>query len=141
MAELKTQEHDGDVGAFLAGIPDAQQREDCAVLAALMAKVTRKSARMWGHAMVGFGNYHYRYATGLEGDWFVVGFSPRKGSLSLYIMSGFEPLQDELAQLGKHKLGKACLYIKRLADVDMKMLEALVRKSVQWAGKHQGCGH
>ena len=118
-----------------------QQRTDSEALLTLMAPITGKPARMWGDAMVGFGSYHYTYASGREGDWFVLGFSPRKGSLSLYVMSGFEPLQAELARLGKHKLGKACLYIKRLADVDRDVLETLLLKSFAHASKHQGCGH
>ncbi len=86
---------------------------------------------MWGERIVGFGEYRFRYASGREGDWFVTGFSPRKDTLTLYIMSGFEPLQSWLARLGKYRLGVGCLYIKKLADVDGQVLEELITESVR----------
>ena len=126
----KTQATTADVEAFLAAIPDAARREDCLRIKALMEAATGAPARMWGPAIVGFGVYHYRYESGREGDWMVTGFSPRKNDLTLYIMPGFDRYEALMARLGKHKTGKSCLYLKRLADVDMAVLEELVRESV-----------
>ncbi len=131
MAQLKTQKNEGDVSAFLDGIEDDVRREDCRVVAALMAEVVGAPATMWGASIVGFGSYHYTYASGREGDWFEAGFSPRKTSLTLYIMPGFSAYDDLMARLGKHKTGKSCLYIKKLADVDMDVLRELVTASVK----------
>ncbi|MGH3993416.1 MAG: DUF1801 domain-containing protein [Pseudonocardiaceae bacterium] len=130
MAELKTRRNDWDVGEFIASIPDEGQRRDSATLVELMTAVTGSAATMWGTNMVGFGSYHYRYASGHEGDWFVVGFAPRKKSLTLYIMDGFDGYRELLGRLGKHSTGKACLYIKRLDDVAVDVLAELVRRSV-----------
>lgn len=130
MAELKTQPHDGDVDAFLATVDD-KRRPDCETLRDLMTRVTGAEAKMWGPSIVGFGTYHYRYESGREGDWLVTGFSPRKANLSLYIMAGFSRFDELLAQLGKFKTGKSCLYVHSLADVDMDVLETLVRSSVE----------
>ena len=126
----KTQATTADVEAFLAAIPDAARREDCLRIKALMEAATGAPARMWGPAIVGFGVYHYRYESGREGDWMVTGFSPRKNDLTLYIMPGFDRYEALMARLGKHKTGKSCLYLKRLADVDMAVLETLVHESV-----------
>lgn len=131
MAELKTQRNDGDVGAFLASIEDPTRRADCHALVELMSKVTGSPAEMWGSSIVGFGSSHYTYATGREGDWFKVGFSPRKQNLTLYIMSGFDGYTTLLEKLGKHTTGKSCLYVKRLADVNEKVLAELVKRSVK----------
>lgn len=128
--ENKTRETDASVDAFLAGIADPQRREDCQRVRALMEAATGAPARMWGPAIVGFGVYHYRYESGREGDWMVTGFSPRKNDLTLYIMPGFARYETLMAKLGKHKTGKSCLYLKRLADVDMAVLDQLVRESV-----------
>lgn len=130
MAELKTQPHDGDVDAFLDGIENERRREDARAIRRLMADVTGEKAQMWGPSMVGFGRYHYRYASGREGDWFKVGFSPRKQNLTLYIMSGFDGYEDLLDGLGKHTTGKACLYVKRLDDVDTDVLTRLIERSL-----------
>lgn len=126
----KTQATTADVDAFLAAIPDPGRREDCQRIRALMEAATGAPARLWGPSIVGFGVYHYRYESGREGDWMVTGFSPRKNDLTLYIMPGFARYEALMAKLGKHKTGKSCLYIKRLADVDMAVLETLVRDSV-----------
>lgn len=131
MSELKTQPTDQDVDQFLAGIADARQRDDCRAVAAIMREVTGAPARMWGASIVGFGSYRYRYASGREGDWMLTGFSPRKQNLTLYLAYGFENRADLLGRLGKHKLGKACLYIKRLADVDQAVLRELIQQSVE----------
>ncbi len=129
MAELKTQKNDASVDAFLHTV-DEKRQEDCFALLELMGEVTGAPATMWGSAIVGFGNYHYTYASGREGDWFAVGFSPRKQNLTLYIMAGFDRYEELLAKLGKHSIGKSCLYVKRLADVDMDVLGQLVEASV-----------
>ena len=126
MAELKTKPNDGDVEAFLAAVPDAQKRSDSLVLLDLFRTVTGEAPKMWGTAIVGFGDYHYAYASGREGDWFVTGFSPRKQNLTLYCMGGYEPHGELLARSGKHKMGKGCLYINRLRDVDIDVLRGLV---------------
>lgn len=130
MAELKTKENDGDVEAFLSTIEDTRKQADCRKLVTIMQKATGADARMWGDSIVGFGHYHYKYASGREGDWFLTGFSPRKQNLTLYIMAGFEQYEPLLARLGKHTTGKSCLYVKRLSDLDMDALEALVEASV-----------
>lgn len=130
MAELKTKPNSGDVEAFLNAVEDKQKRADSFAVLDLMQEVTGAPAKMWGDSIVGFGEYSYRYASGREGDWMLVGFSPRKANLTLYIMSGFEQYDALLAKLGKHKTGKSCLYIKRLSDVDTAVLRELVQKSV-----------
>jgi hypothetical protein len=130
MAELKTRPNDGDVDAFLAAVPDAQRRSDSLVLLDMFRTLTGEPPKMWGAAIVGFGDYHYAYASGREGDWFVTGFSPRKQNLTLYCMGGYEPHGEVLARLGKHKLGKGCLYINRLRDVDLDVLRELIIATV-----------
>ena len=130
MAELKTRPTDDDVAAFINNIADEQKRQDSQAILALMQDVTGAEPQMWGDSIVGFGSYHYKYASGREGDWFLTGFAPRKQNLTLYIMAGFEQYDTLLARLGKHKTGKSCLYLKRLADVDPNTLRELVRQSV-----------
>jgi hypothetical protein len=136
MAELKTQKNNASVTAFIKGIEDKQQRADARKVAAMMRAATGSRAKMWGTAIVGFGSYHYKYASGQEGDWPIVGFSPRKQNLSLYIMPGFGKFDALMARLGKHKTGKSCLYIKRLDDVDQKVLEKLIAESVRHMRKN-----
>ena len=131
MAELKTRPHDGDVDAFLSSVDNETRRRDCRVLVDLMREITGAEPRLWGPSIVGFGSYHYRYASGREGDWFLSGFSPRKRSLTLYVMAGFSRYDELLSKLGKHTTGRSCLYVKRLADVDMEVLETLIRASVE----------
>ena len=131
MAELKTQPNDQDVDRFLNSIADAQQRQDCRAIVELMRDVTGAEPKMWGENIVGFGSYHYRYASGREGDWFLSGFSPRKQNLTLYLSYGFDQNSELMLHLGKHKVGKACLYIKRLDDIDRATLRELVRRSVE----------
>ena len=130
MVELKTKQNKASVTGFLRGIEDPQRRKDCRTVLELMKEVTGSGPKMWGDSIVGFGSYHYKYASGREGDWFVTGFSPRKANLTLYIMAGFSRYKELLAKLGKHKTGKSCLYIKRLADVDLAILRQLVEDSV-----------
>ena len=131
MAKMKTVPTTASVDAFIAAVEDPQKREDCHAVAAIMAEATGASAQMWGTSIVGFGTYHYRYASGREGDFMEVGFSPRKRALTLYIMAGFSEYGDLLAKLGKHTTGKSCLYIKRLADVDQNVLREMVERSVR----------
>lgn len=130
MAELKTQKNDGDVATYLNSIDNEQKRTDSFELVKLMEDVTGAEATMWGDSIVGFGTYHYKYASGRENDWFLVGFAPRKRSLTLYIMSGFDAYDELLGKLGKHSTGKSCLYINKLSDVDTAVLRDLVQQSV-----------
>lgn len=129
MAELKTQKNDASVEAFLHSV-DENRRDDCFAILELMGEVTGAEPKMWGASIIGFGEYHYKYASGKEGDWMITGFSPRKQNLTLYIMAGFDRYDELLAKLGKHSIGKSCLYIKRLADVDTDVLRQLVEASV-----------
>ncbi|MET1003626.1 MAG: DUF1801 domain-containing protein [Acidimicrobiia bacterium] len=135
MATIKTVRNDGDVGAFLASVADETRRNDAIAICKMMRGVTRKKPEMWGDAIVGFGTHSYRNARGDENDWFVVGFSPRKQNLTVYIVNGFDDYTDLLADLGPHSTSKSCLYIKRLADVDQKVLRELVTASVAHARK------
>ena len=130
MSDMKTRPSEQSVERFLEQIADERQREDSRAIGAMMAEVTGAEPRMWGESIVGFGSYHYRYASGREGDWMLTGFSPRKQSLTVYLSSGLEQQGELLGRLGKHKIGKACLYIKRLSDVDQAVLRELVRRSV-----------
>lgn len=131
MATLKTQKTSASVDKFLNTIDDPEKQADCRKLIELMQRATGDPGAMWGKAMVGFGSYHYRYESGREGDWFHVGFSPRKRELSVYIMPGFSQYDDLMDRLGKHKTGKSCLYIKRLADIDLAVLDQLIQASVK----------
>jgi hypothetical protein len=131
MAELKTKVNDRSVVKFLNGIGDEKRRRDCFTVLELMKQATKAEPRMWGSAMVGFGSYHYTYASGREGDWPLIGFSPRKQNLTLYLMSGFEQYDALLKALGKHKTGKSCLYINRLDDVHLPTLKKLIHLSVK----------
>lgn len=130
MAELKTKRNKGNVDAFLKGVTDEVKRQDSFTILELMKQITGKEPEMWGDSIVGFGSYHYKYASGREADWFLTGFSPRVQNLTLYIMSGFDEYDQLLSKLGKHSTGKSCLYIKRLEDVNMDVLKDLVKKSV-----------
>ena len=130
-AELKTKETTESVSAFLDKIADEGRREDCRAVVDIMQSVTKEEPRMWGSSIVGFGRYHYKGKSGREGEWMITGFSPRKGALTLYIFGGFEKFSDLMPNLGKYKTGGSCLYIKRLADVDVKLLRKLVAQSVK----------
>lgn len=130
MAEPKTKKNNTSVTAFIASIEDDAKRKDAKILLKLMKEVTGKTPKMWGDTIVGFDTYHYVYESGREGDWFRVGFSPRKSNLTLYIMPGFQAYDELLGRLGKHKTGKSCLYVKRLDDVDLDVLRELVEQSV-----------
>lgn len=130
MAELKTKLNNASVEDFLNTIENDQQRADSFALLKMMEEISGKPAKMWGANIVGFGTYHYVYASGREGDWMLTGFSPRKASISVYLMAGFEQFDNELAGLGKHKVGKGCLYVKKLSDIDEKVLCKMIKKSI-----------
>lgn len=132
MAELKTTPTENSVQAFLASVEDDQKRKDCDTLIKVMSSITQAQPKMWGESIVGFGNYHYRYASGREGDWFQVGFSPRKQNLTVYIMCGFDKHQDIMEKLGKYKTGSSCLYLKKLEDIDLKVLRELMEQSIHY---------
>lgn len=134
MPEQKTKPHTGDVAEFLAQVESDQKRADSHVLVELMSEVTGEPPVLWG-TMVGFGQYHYRYPTGHEGDAFLVGFAPRKAAFSIYLMGTYFPEENErraalLAKLGKHRMGKACLYVNKLSDIDLDVLRKLAEISV-----------
>jgi len=119
----------------LNSISDEKRRQDCFTLLAIMQEVTKAPPRMWGDSIVGFGSYHFKYESGREGDWFQVGFSPRKQNLTLYIMLGFERYPELMKKLGKYKTGKSCLYINKTEDIDLSILRELVKLSVVELGK------
>jgi hypothetical protein len=135
MAELKTKLNEGDVYMFLNSITDDKKREDAFTILNLMQEATDAKPNMWGDSIVGFGSYHYKYASGREGDWFLTGFSPRKQNLTLYIMPGFEKYKTILNRLGKYSTGKSCLYIKKIEDVDLDVLKELIEQSVDYMAK------
>ncbi len=126
----KTQKTDASVDDFLDAVEDEARRADCRAIQAMMEKATGEKAAMWGTAIVGFGSYHYVYASGTEGDWPLVGFSPRKRDLSLYLMGGFEEAAPRMKKLGPHKTGKSCLYLKSLDGIDLEVLEGLIGHSI-----------
>lgn len=126
MAENKTQAHEGDVTAFINSVADEAQRADAHKIAEIMTRLSGAPPKMWGPSIIGFGSYHYKYDSGREGDSLRIGFSPRKGQTVLYLIDGYAGKEAQLTRLGKHKLGKSCLYIKRLSDVDMAVLEEMV---------------
>jgi hypothetical protein len=130
MAEQKTKPTEQSVETFLDKLPSEQTRDDCYALVRLMKKVTGSPAKMWGPSIVGFGQYHYKYDSGHEGYTCLTGFSPRKTALTLYVLGGSPDEPALLQRLGKHKATKGCVYVKRLADIDMKVLEEIVRQSV-----------
>ena len=130
MATNKTKPSAASVAGFLDTISDQTQRADAKALVKLMQGAAGEKPKMWGPAIIGFGSYHYKYETGREGDMPLIGFSPRKSALVLYNLTGFEDAETLLAKLGKHSTGKACLYIKKLADVDAKVLESMAVKSI-----------
>lgn len=131
MAENKTKATAKSVPEFLEQIEDPKKRSDCVTIAAMMQRLSGSKPKIWGDSIVGFGDYHYKYASGREGDWFLAGFSPRKQNLTIYIMGYLEFYTELLEDLGKFKHGKGCLYIKKLEDVDMKVLETLIKTSIK----------
>ena len=131
MAEAKTKPTNQSVEEFLNKIPESERRADCFAVAKIMEEITGEKPKMWGPSIVGFGTYHYKYASGREGDWLLTGFSPRKKDLTLYIMMGFEKHGELMEKLGQHGTGKSCLYIKRLSDIDVPTLKKLIKISVK----------
>ena len=127
MAEPKTKPTNQSVKEFLNEISEPERRADCFAVAKIMEEITGEKPKMWGPSIVGFGSYHYKYASGREGDWPMTGFSPRKKDLTLYIMMGFEKHADLMERLGKHSHSKSCLYIKRLSDVHIPTLKKLIK--------------
>lgn len=130
MAELKTKLNKGNVMQFLNSIADPGKRADSLKIVEVMQKLTGAEPMMWGDSIVGFGSYTYTYASGREGDWFITGFSPRKQNLTLYLMSGFDRTKILLDKLGKYKTGKSCLYINKLEDIELPVLEELIIASM-----------
>jgi len=131
VGEPKTRPNNASVSAFLASVKDPQKRADCKAIAKMMREVTGKRAKMWGSSMVGYDQYDYTYASGRSGSWMMTGFSPRARDITVYIMPGFSKFGPLLKKLGKHKTGKSCLYIKKLDDIDEKVLAELVAESVR----------
>ncbi len=134
--ELKTRVNEASVEGFLNTVKDEEVRKDCFEILKMMKQVTKEEPKMWGSSIVGFGSYHYKGASGREGDWMLTGFSPRKQNLTLYLMGGFDLHKDLLKKLGKFKTSVGCLYIKKLADVDKKVLKELVTASVKTMKKY-----
>lgn len=139
MVELKTKPNPSSVSAFINAVEDDIKRKDCKTLLAWMKKITGKKPTMWGDSIIGFGSYHYIYPTGNEGDWFITGFSPRKQNLTIHIMNGFENYTDLLKQLGKHKLGKSCLYVKKLDEIDRDRLQQMIEDSFRYMTEKYDC--
>jgi len=131
MAELKTQKNDASIEDFLQNVEHQTRRENSFEILELMRDITGEQGSMWGNSIVGFGDFSYTNSTRKEYKWFKTGFSPRKQSLTIYIMDGFEGYEDILSRLDKHKTGKSCLYINKLADVDREVLQELIIASVK----------
>ncbi len=138
MSELKTSPNDESVEAFLNSIEDERKRTEAYQILNIMKDISQAPAKMWGKSIVGFGSYHYKYKSGREGDWFLIGFSPRKQNHSLYLMSGFDKQEYLLQKLGKYKTGKSCLYIKQLKDVDVEILKDMLRNSIAYTKEMYG---
>lgn len=130
MSDLKTKANQQSITAYLNTIEPQKKREDSFAILALMQEVSGEEPQMWGDTIIGFGRYHYKYASGREGDWFLAGFAPRKQNLTLYIMSGFDGYDELMSKLGKHSIGKSCLYIKKLEDIDLAILRQLIAQSI-----------
>lgn len=131
MAEAKTKPTNESVKDFLNRIPEAERREDCFAVLKMMEEITGDKPKMWGPSIVGFGSYSYKYASGHEGDWPVAAFSPRKKDLTLYLTPGFDKRTEMMEKLGKHSIGKSCLYIKRLSDIHVPTLKKLIKTSLK----------
>lgn len=128
MAENKTVKKNNSVEEFLGSVTDPMRKEQCLIINRMMEEITGRKAEMWGESIVGFGDYHYKYASGREGDFFRVGYAPRRQNLSIYIIAGFERYPDLMEKLGKYKTGKSCLYVNKLEDIDMNILSELIRR-------------
>jgi len=130
MSEAKIVKNDTNVNDFIAGIGHPTRKKDSEILLELFTYITDVTPSMWGDAIVGFDEYHYKYKSGREGNWFITGFSPRKQRMVVYIMDEFDRYEELLSQLGKHKAGTSCLYINKLADIDIDVLSQLIGESV-----------
>ncbi|MFD2637800.1 DUF1801 domain-containing protein [Piscibacillus salipiscarius] len=128
--ELKTKQNDNSVIEFIESVDQPKKREDAYKLLDLFSETTGYEAKMWGSSIIGFGKYQYKYKSGHEGEWMLVGFSPRKQNFSLYLMSGIEKMEDLLEKFGKYKTGKACIYINKLDDVDEAVLRDMIQRSI-----------
>jgi hypothetical protein len=137
MAELKTKKNVGDVEAFLATVKNDTVRRDAHTMVSMMSAATRAKPALWGTNIIGFGSYHYVYASGREGDWFQIGFAPRAKNLTLYLMGGLKANAPLLKKLGKHKAAGSCLHIQDLEDIHIPTLKLLLKGSVQWAKAQQ----
>lgn len=126
MAENKTKATEASVEGYISAIEDETRRKDCEALTRLMTRATKQEPKMWGTSIVGFGSYHYKYESGREGDSCLVGFSSRKGDISVYLVANFPGLEQLLSKLGRYRLGKGCLYIRKLSEVDLGVLEQLI---------------
>jgi len=131
MSENKTRPTTQTAADFIAAVDHPTRRADAVVMDAMFQDITGWKPRMWGPSMVGYGSYHYTYDSGRSGDFLATGFSPRKANMSIYIMPGYADFSDILARLGKHKIGKSCLYVNKLADIDMNVLQDLVRAGLE----------
>lgn len=129
MADVKTQANKASVIEFIDSVEHKKRQQDAKIILKLMSDITGEEPQMWGSSIIGFGSYHYRYASGREGDWMRIGFSPRKQNMSLYIMNGFKEYSQLLDSLGKHKTGKSCLYINKLEDIDIEVLKQMIHHS------------
>lgn len=130
MAELKTQPNNNSVEAFIDTVEPEGKRDDARVILKLLEEVSGEKPAMWGDSIVGFGAYHYKYESGREGDWFLAGFSPRKANMTIHIVGGFENQEENLKKLGKHTKSVGCLYVKKLDDIDLKVLEKMTAISI-----------
>lgn len=139
MAEPKTHKNSASVTEFINGIKDDTKRQDCQELLKIFTECTGQQPAMWGSVIVGYGTYHYKSErSSQEGDWMMTGFSPRAQSLTLYVISGFEDIKDDLAKLGKHTTSVSCLYIKKLADVDVAVLKRIITAGYKAMEKQYG---
>ena len=144
MAELKTRPNDASVLDFLSSVESESKRDDCYEIMNMMQDVSGEEPRMWGSSIIGYGTYHYKYASGREGDWMRIGFSPRKQNITLYLMTGVEKNEEILSRIGKYKNGKSCFYIKRLDDIDRSVLKELMvasLKDLEQIYGEDGLGH
>lgn len=130
--ELKTKKTEVSVEEFLDAVADEKQRADSYAIIEMMQNITKQKPKMWGPSIIGFGSYHYKYDSGHEGDMCIAGFSPRKQNTTVYIISGFERYNELIKKLGKFKMGKSCLYIKKLEDIDKNVLEQLIKESIKY---------
>ncbi len=140
MSYLQTKENDANVVAFLSAIEEDVKKQDCLKLVESLERISGFKAKMWGNKMVGFGNYTYKTKAGKEGEWFLIGFSPTKSTISLHLMFGLEDESVLLEKLGKHKLGKGCLYIKTLSDIDESILEKIMVNTIARMNKEMNNG-